>query len=54
MTYCVGLLLDAGLVMRPDTRTNAGVDNISVFLRQRWSESLRETYRALPRPDWLD
>jgi putative proteasome-type protease len=31
MTYCVGLLLDAGLVMLSDTRTNAGVDNISVF-----------------------
>jgi predicted proteasome-type protease len=23
------------------------------FLRQRWSESLREAYQALPRPDWL-
>ncbi len=31
MTYCVGLLLDAGLVLLSDTRTNAGVDNISVF-----------------------
>jgi putative proteasome-type protease len=31
MTYCVGLLLDAGLVMLSDTRTNAGVDNISTF-----------------------
>ncbi|MEM7723876.1 MAG: proteasome-type protease [Pseudomonadota bacterium] len=31
MTYCVGLKLKAGLVMMSDTRTNAGVDNISVF-----------------------
>lgn len=29
MTYCVGMLLDAGLVFMSDTRTNAGVDNIS-------------------------
>jgi putative proteasome-type protease len=31
MTYCVGLLLDAGIVMLADTRTNAGFDNISVY-----------------------
>lgn len=31
MTYCVGLKLNRGLVMMSDTRTNAGVDNISVF-----------------------
>ena len=31
MTYCVGLLLDAGLVMLADTRTNAGVDNLAVY-----------------------
>lgn len=31
MTYCVGMLLDAGLVMMADSRTNAGVDNISTF-----------------------
>ena len=31
MTYCVGLMLDRGIVMMSDTRTNAGVDNISVF-----------------------
>ena len=31
MTYCVGVLVDAGLVMVADTRTNAGIDNISVF-----------------------
>ena len=31
MTYCVGLLLEDGLVMLADTRTNAGVDQISVY-----------------------
>jgi putative proteasome-type protease len=31
MTYCVALKLDAGLVFMSDTRTNAGVDNISIF-----------------------
>lgn len=31
MTYCVAIKLDAGLVLMSDTRTNAGVDNISRF-----------------------
>ncbi|MBL4718361.1 MAG: proteasome-type protease [Erythrobacter sp.] len=31
MTYCVGMVLDTGLVLMSDTRTNSGVDNISVF-----------------------
>ena len=31
MTYCVGLLVKAGLVLIADTRTNAGFDNISTF-----------------------
>lgn len=31
MTYCVGMKLDRGLVFMSDTRTNAGVDNVSVF-----------------------
>lgn len=31
MTYCCGLLLRDGLVMVTDTRTNAGVDNISIY-----------------------
>lgn len=29
MTYCVGMRLDRGLVFMSDTRTNAGIDNIS-------------------------
>lgn len=31
MTYCVGVLVRDGLVMVADTRTNAGIDNISVY-----------------------
>jgi len=31
MTYCVGMLLDAGLVCLSDSRTNAGVDHINSF-----------------------
>ena len=31
MTYCVALLLDTGLVFLSDSRTNAGIDQISTF-----------------------
>jgi len=31
MTYCVAVRVDAGLVMLSDTRTNAGMDNVSRF-----------------------
>jgi putative proteasome-type protease len=31
MTYCVGVLLDAGMVFASDSRTNAGVDHVSSF-----------------------
>jgi putative proteasome-type protease len=31
MTYCVAMLLDTGLVFLSDSRTNAGVDQISTF-----------------------
>jgi putative proteasome-type protease len=31
MTYCIGLLVDTGLVMLSDSRTNAGVDQINTF-----------------------
>ncbi|MGJ0237337.1 proteasome-type protease [Novosphingobium fluoreni] len=38
MTYCVGMMLDHGLVMMSDTRTNSGVDNISSFRKMfHWS-----------------
>ena len=31
MTYCVGMLTESGMVLIADTRTNAGIDNISIF-----------------------
>jgi putative proteasome-type protease len=31
MTYCAGILVDEGLVLIADTRTNAGLDNVSIY-----------------------
>jgi putative proteasome-type protease len=31
MSYCVGILVDEGLVLVSDSRTNAGIDRVSVF-----------------------
>ncbi len=44
MTYCVGFLLEDGLVMSSDSRTNAGVDYIS---------SYRKMHVFQPSPDRL-
>lgn len=33
MTYCVGLMLDSGLVFASDSRTHAGVDNFARFCK---------------------
>src|SRR5690349_23117823 len=33
MTYCVGLLLQQGLVLASDSRTHAGVDNFATFCK---------------------
>jgi len=39
MTYCVGMLLNRGIVFAADTRTNAGVDNIATFKKLHvWSK----------------
>src|SRR3546814_18099357 len=35
MTYCVGMRLNKGLVFMSDTRTNAGVDDISQVRKMR-------------------
>jgi putative proteasome-type protease len=35
LTYCVGVLVREGLAMLADTRTNAGVDNISTYRKLR-------------------
>jgi putative proteasome-type protease len=31
MTYCIGICLRDGLIMMSDTRTNAGIDNVSTY-----------------------
>ena len=47
MTYCVGLLLNEGLVLISDTRTNAGVDNIASFRKLHVVENPNERVIAV-------
>src|SRR6202012_1684503 len=47
MTYCVGLLLNEGLAMIADTRTNAGVDNIARFRKLHMFEQPGERVIAI-------
>ena len=47
MTYCVGLLLNDGLVMLSDTRTNAGLDNIATY-RKMFMSSRRRASGSSP------
>ncbi len=35
MTYCVGILLESGMVFASDSRTNAGVDHVSTFRKMK-------------------
>ena len=44
MTYCLAMRLDEGLVFLSDSRTNAGVDNVSTY---------RKLHVFRPRPDRL-
>jgi putative proteasome-type protease len=39
MTYCVATMIDAGIVFASDSRTNAGVDNISTFRKMKAFEN---------------
>ncbi len=45
MTYCVGILLEDGIVMASDSRTHAGVDNFAQFCKMSVFE--REGDRAV-------
>ena len=47
MTYCAGVLVEGGLVMIADTRTNAGLDNISTYRKLHLFESEGERVLAL-------
>lgn len=42
MTYCVGMVLNEGLVFASDSRTNAGVDHVSTFCKMTVMESSGE------------
>ena len=33
MTYCIAISLDRGLVLTSDSRTNAGPDRVSTYIR---------------------
>lgn len=47
MTYCVGFLVDGGLAMIADTRTNAGVDNVSIYRKLHHFELKRGGFLTL-------
>lgn len=47
MTYCVGLLLESGIVMLSDTRTNGGFDNIASYRKMFVFESSGERVIAI-------
>ncbi len=47
MTYCVGMLLDEGMVFLSDSRTNAGVDQINTFRKMYLFERPGERALAL-------
>jgi putative proteasome-type protease len=47
MTYCVGIKLNAGLVFLSDSRTNAGVDNISVYRKMIVYEKAGDRFMVL-------
>ena len=47
MTYCVGMLLNDGLVFLSDSRTNAGVDQINTFRKMQVFEKPGERVLVL-------
>ena len=47
MTYCVGIRLNAGLVFLSDSRTNAGLDAISIFRKMMIYEKPGERFMVM-------
>ena len=47
MTYCVGIRLDAGLVFMSDSRTNAGLDQISTYRKMMIYERANDRFMVL-------
>jgi putative proteasome-type protease len=47
MTYCIGIRLNAGLVFLSDSRTNAGIDQISTFRKMMVYEKADDRFMVL-------
>jgi putative proteasome-type protease len=47
VTYCIGILLDEGVVLASDSRTNAGIDRVSTFRKMFLFEKPGERFYAL-------
>ena len=47
MTYCVAIKLNAGLVFLSDSRTNAGLDQISSFRKMMVYEKAGDRFMVL-------
>ncbi|HEY6134048.1 MAG TPA: proteasome-type protease [Rubrivivax sp.] len=47
MTYCVGIKLDAGLVFLSDSRTNAGLDQISTYRKMMIYEKAGDRFMVM-------
>ena len=47
MTYCIGIRLNAGLVFLSDSRTNAGIDQISIFRKMIVYENPADRFMVL-------
>ncbi len=47
MTYCIGILLDEGVVLASDSRTNAGIDRVSTFRKMFTFEKPDQRFFAL-------
>jgi len=47
MTYCIGIRLNAGLVFLSDSRTNAGIDQISTFRKMIVYEKPNDRFMVL-------
>jgi putative proteasome-type protease len=47
VTYCVGILLDEGVVLASDSRTNAGIDRVSTFRKMFTWEKPGDRFFAL-------
>ena len=47
MTYCIGILLDEGVVLASNSRTNAGIDRVSTFRKMFTFEKPGDRFFAL-------